>query len=133
MMDQKLTAIVSDLRKMSSEAAADWLMDRYPLGSSDWGEAITILPHLSWKKPDQLRLAHHYLSRLPFASAKPYEAFASFMKVSRLVSILRENAPTSAPDKELLEYHAGPALARAAKTPEDHDLVENFRSELKAR
>ena len=132
-MDQRLASLASDLRKMSSSEAAEWLIDRYPVGSAGWGEAITIMPHRSWKKADQVRLARHYLSRLPYANAKPYEVFASFMKISRLVDILRENTPNSAWDRKLLEYHVGRVLAQAIKKPEDREIVENFISELKAR
>ncbi len=131
-MSRNIEPIVSDLRKLTSRDAAEWLMERYPVGSADWGDAITIIAHLSWKKADQARLADYYLSRLPFASAKPYEVFASFMKVSRLVDILRKNAPSDTSDKGLLEYYAGPVLERAAKTPVDREKVEGFRSELKA-
>jgi hypothetical protein len=122
--------IVNDLRKMASSEAAEWLIEQYPVGSANWGDAIGIMAHLSWKKADQARLADHYLSRLPFASAKPYEVFASFMNISRLVDILRKNAPSGVSDRNLLEYHAGPVLVRAAHTPEDRELVERFRLEL---
>jgi hypothetical protein len=131
-MDQELRSLVGDLRRKSSREAADWLMDHYPAGSTNWGKAITILVHLSWKRAEQVRLANHYLSRLPFASAKPYEAFASFMRVSRLIGILRQNVPSNDRDRGLLEYHVGPVLVRAAKTPADHEAVRRFMSELKA-
>lgn len=130
-MDQKLRTLIGDLRKMSSSQAADWLMDRYPAGSANWGDAMTILVHLSWKKAEQERLANHYLSRVPFASARPYEAFASFMQVSRLIDILRKGIPHDRRDRGLLEYHVGPVLARAARTPADHEAVQRFLSELK--
>ncbi|MGN6580430.1 MAG: hypothetical protein ACTHJ1_10675 [Bordetella sp.] len=132
-MNKTIEPIVDDLRKMTSNEAAEWLIERYPIGSAKWGDAIVIMAHLSWKKADQIRLADHYLSRLPFASAKPYEVFASFMKVSRLVDILRKNAPVGTADRSLLEYHAGPVLMRAAQTPEDREMVENFRLELNTR
>jgi hypothetical protein len=132
-MDQKLASLISELRSMNSSEAAEWLIDRYPVGSAGWGHALTIMAHLSWRKADQVRLARHYLSRLPFANPKPYEVFSSFMKFSRLVDILRENSPSSAPDRELLKYYVGPALERAAKKPEDREILEKFISELKAR
>jgi hypothetical protein len=34
-MDEKSRSLASDLRKMCSEEAADWLMDRYPAGSTE--------------------------------------------------------------------------------------------------
>lgn len=132
-MDQRLRALVSDLRKLSSSEAADWIMEKYPSGGMNSGEAMTIISHLSWKKPDQFRLAEHYISALPFANARPYEVFASFMQVPRLIDILKKRIPSDDRGKQLLEYHAAPVLTRAAKTPEDHEAVRGFLAELKAR
>jgi hypothetical protein len=53
---------------------------------------------LSWKTVDQVRLADHYLSKLPFASETPYAAFASFMSIKRLVGILQRHMPAE-PDR----------------------------------
>src|SRR5262249_8804271 len=131
-MDEKLRSLVSDLRNMGSGTAADWLIDRYPAGSTDWGAALSILPHLSWERADQVRLATHYLARLPLASAKPYEVFASFMQLPKLIDILREKAPKDAQDRGLFEYHAGPVLMQAAKTPRDREVAQAFLSELRA-
>jgi hypothetical protein len=116
---------------MSSEEAAEWLIDRYPAGGTDWGDAIAILPHRSWKTADQVRLAHHYLRRLPFASAKAYEALASFMRISRFIAVLTDYVPDSDRDRDLFNYYVGPVLARAAKTPEDHEAVQRFMRMLK--
>jgi hypothetical protein len=132
-MNQQLRALASDLRKMSSRDAADWLMDRYPAGSNDWGKAISLLRRRSWERADQVRLAHHYLSRLPFASPKPYEAFASFMQVSWLIDIVSEHIPSNEQDRSLLEYHLGPVLAHAAKTAEDHEKLQHLMLVLNAR
>ncbi len=131
-MDERLRSIVGDLRKMGSGEAAGWLMEHYPIASPNWGEAITIIPHLSWKKADQARLADYYLSGMPFASARVYEAFASFMQLPRLIDIMRKHLPTD-DRKQLLEYHAAPVLTRAAITPEDKDAVRSFLLEVAAR
>ncbi|WP_338697437.1 hypothetical protein V5279_11710 [Bradyrhizobium sp. 26S5] len=129
-MDERVRSIVTDLRSKSSSEAADWLMKHYPVGSTGAGEAITIVQHLSWKKSDQTRLAEYYLSGIPFASARPYEVFASFMQTRRLVDIMRKHIPNN-DRKQLLEYHAGPVLTRAAKTPEDHEAVQSFLAEVR--
>jgi hypothetical protein len=131
-MDERLRSIVGDLRRKDSGDAANWLMEHYPVTTDHWGEAIMIIPHLSWKRGDQTRLAEYYLSRLPFASGRVYEAFASFMKVSRLIDVMRKYLPTD-DRKQLLEYHAAPVLTRAAKTAEDHEAVQSFLTELKAK
>lgn len=79
-MDERLRSVVSDLREKGSGEAANWLMEHYPVGGANSGEAFTIIPHLSWKRADQVRLAEYYLSGMPFAHAQPYEVFASFMQ-----------------------------------------------------
>ena len=129
-MDERLRTVVSDLRNKGSSEAADWLTEHYPAGGANSGEAFTIISHLSWKKPDQQRLADHYLSSLPFASARPYEVFASFMKVPLLIEIMRKYLPLG-DRRQLFEYHAAPVLTRAAKTPEDREAVDSFLAEMK--
>ena len=131
-MDQRLRSITSDLRKKSSSDAADWLLERYPVDAADWYEALAIIPHLSWKNADKVRLAECYLSRIPFAHPQPYEAFASFMKVPRLIDVIRKYVPSDDSKKDLLEYHVAHVLKRAAKTAEDHSAVLKFLVELKA-
>jgi hypothetical protein len=130
-IDERLRLILSDLRKKGSSEVADWLMQHYPAGSLGSGEAIILLAHLSLKRADQARLAEHYLSRLPFASARPYETFASFMQVRQLVQIMRKYVPDDQQGKQLLEYYAAPVLNRAAKNAEDHEAVQRFLAELK--
>lgn len=131
-MDERLKAVLSDLRNKGSSEAADWLIGHYPAGGANSGEAFTIISHLSWKRSDQQRLADHYLSGLPFASARPYEVFASFMKVPLLIEIMRKYLPTG-DRRQLFEYHAAPVLTRAAKTPEDREAVDSFLADVKAR
>lgn len=55
------------------------------------------------------------------------------MNVSRLVGIMKKYIPTDEGHRQLLEYHVAPVLMRAAKNPEDHDAVQSFMAELKAR
>jgi hypothetical protein len=131
-MDQHIRSMVADLRKMSSGEAADWLMARYPADCENIGEALDVASHLSWKKADQLRLAEHYLGRLPFANAKPYQALASIMPVHRLVAVLKERIPSDESRRDLLWYLAGPVLTGAVKTARDREAVEAFMSEVKA-
>ncbi len=131
-MDERLRMIVSDLRNRVSGEAADWLTEHYPVDSPNSGEAFTIISHLSWKSPDQQRLADYYLSGLPFASARPYKTFASFMRVTLLIETLRKYLPTDE-RKQLFEYHVAPVLKQAAKTPEDQEAVKSFLAEVKAR
>ena len=131
-MNERQRQILSDLRKKGSSEVADWLMQQYPAGSMDSGEAMIILAHLSLKRADQVRLAEHYFSRLPFAHARGYETFASFMQVRRLVEIMRKHIPADNGRKQLLAYYAAPVLNRAARTAEDHEAVQRFLAVVSA-
>jgi len=131
-MDERLRSIVRDLRKKDSSEAANWLMEHYPAGGPNSGEALKIISHLSWKKADQVRLAEKYLSGVPFADARAYEVFASLMKLPRLIEIMRKYIPRG-DRRQLFEYHVAPVLRRAAKTPEDEKAVQSFLAEVRAR
>jgi hypothetical protein len=111
---------------MNSGEAADWIIERYPLDSLNSGEAMTVISHLSWKKPDQVRLAEYYLSALPFANSKPYEVFASLVPLYKLVDILAKYVPSDDWGKKLLGYHAKSILEGAVKTPKDRDALQSF-------
>lgn len=128
MNNQKLNEMSAALGGMSSQDAADWLMQTYPAGSADYGSAIALITHKSWKRPDQVRLARHYLSKLPFASARAYEAFLSFMAIDLFLKVIKEFLPSDDSDMSLLLYHLRPALERAAKTDSDRELVRMFVS-----
>jgi len=122
--------IVANLRKMESGEAADWLMERYPTTADQWGEAITIIPHLSWKRTDQVRLADYYLSRLPVASARAYQAFASFMKASLLIEVVSRYIPGEN-FIDLFEYYVVPVLTEAVKTPADREALQRLLAEIR--
>ncbi|MCA3081003.1 MAG: hypothetical protein ING71_19725 [Rhodocyclaceae bacterium] len=129
-MDQRIRSLVQDLRKLGSNKAATWLIKEYPADGGRSGDAILMIGHLSWKKSDQIRLAEHYLQGLPFATARPYEVFASFMEISRLIEIMRQYILKS-DRKDLFLYHVGPVLTEAAKSTRNQDIVQNFLEELK--
>ena len=132
-MDQHIRSAAGVLRKMSSGEAADWLLTHYPADSENIGEGLSIASHLSWKKADQLRLAEHFLSRVPFASARPYQMLASIMPVHRLVAALKERIPSDESGRDLLWYHVGPVLSRAARTARDQQAAQALMSDVKAR
>lgn len=125
-MDNKLKMLCAELGKMPSSQAADWLMETYSVDGPEYGTAIALLPHRSWKRPDQVRLAKHYLKKMPFASSKVYEAFASFMSVELLISSIKEQMPTDRSDVNLLMYHLVPVLERSVKNDNDRELIKQF-------
>lgn len=128
MNNQKLKEMSAALGRMSSQDASDWLMQTYPAGSADYGDAMALMTHKSWKRADQVRLARHYLRKLPFASAKPYEVFLSFMKIDLFLKVIKEFLPSDSSDINLLIYHLRPALERAIKSDSDCELVKMFVS-----
>ena len=87
---------------------------------------MSLLPHLSWKEADQLKLARHYLSKIPYASAKPYEVFVSFMTLGNFIRVLKEFLPSQEEDKSLLKYHLKSVLSNAATTDAARKSVEDF-------
>lgn len=129
-MDTQLKALSEKLSKMTSEDAADWLLTNYAVDKAGYGDAIALINHRSWRRAEQIRLAKHYFRKLPFASSKPYEAFASFMSVKLFLKTIEECMPMSEADKKLLLYHLGPVLHKVAKSDSDRELVAAFISRV---
>ena len=117
---------------MRSDEAATWLIENYKIADQHYGEVFTLIPHRSWEKDDQLRLARCFLQALPFASGRPYEAFASFMPIRTLVKVIRECLPNVAPDRiSLLQYYLCPLLRERAQTEADVRAGNELMHELK--
>ena len=129
-MNSELQEVCRELRAMKSNQAASWLMNTYPVTDPDYGDAFQLLRARSWKRAEQLLLARYYLSKTPFASPKPYEAFASFMSLQLLTTVLREHLPKSKSDIDLLAYHLRAVLRNAARTSDDREAVESFLADL---
>ncbi|NVZ21519.1 hypothetical protein [Pseudomonas costantinii] len=111
---------------MSSDQAADWLITKYPIESADWGEALLLIPHRTWKRSDQKRLAKYYFKKLPFSGPRGYESFAAIMSIKLLLGCVAEAIPTEASRVELLLYYLIPALTGAAKNDSDRQLIRDF-------
>ena len=129
-MDSKLQAISLELRAMESGQAASWLMSAYPVSSPEYGDVFQLLKARSWKRADQLRLARYYLQKIPFANAKPYEAFVAFMSLKLFISVLREFLPKPKADVDLLVYYLKSVLEKAAKTSDDRAAVNALLGDL---
>ncbi len=127
-MNEEQKILGQRLRLMESAEAADWLIATYPINSPNWGAALSLLPQRSWEKPEQWRLARYYLAKLPYASAKAYEAFNQIMPISRLAQVLSEYIPQSAEDKQLLLYHLFP-LFDARDSREAAELIAALQEE----
>ena len=120
-MDERQKVLCAQFVKMGSEQAAEWLINRYPVDSIDYGEALLLIPHRSWRRSDQKRLAQHYFRKLPFSGAGGYEAF---------LECARERLPMSASDASLLLYYLTPVLNKFAKNESDRQLIMNFLNEI---
>nr|WP_063571472.1 hypothetical protein [Luteibacter rhizovicinus] len=129
-MDTQLKALSEKLGRMTSEDAANWLLTNYSVDEAGYGDAMALINHRSWQRSEQIRLAKHYFRKLPFASSKPYEAFASFMSLKLFLKTVEECMPASEEDKKLLMYHLSPVLQKAAKSDSDRELVAAFVSHV---
>ena len=112
------------LRSMESSEAADWLLENHPK------DGCIYIAKRSWKKGDQIRLAEHFLSTIPHASAICYEALLSIMSVVRFSNVVEGLMPEKASDRDLLKYYLLPALTKAAKTDEDNFAILQLKNEL---
>ncbi|EIU3228734.1 hypothetical protein [Pseudomonas aeruginosa] len=130
-MDERQKVLCAQFVKMGSEQAAEWLINRYPVDSIDYGEALLLIPHRSWRRSDQKRLAQHYFRKLTFSGAGGYEAFASFMSVKTFLDCVRERLPMSASDASLLLYYLTPVLNKFAKNESDRQLIMSFLNEIR--
>lgn len=111
---------------MTSEDAAEWLINTYPINLDGWGEALILIPHRSWLRADQKRLANYYFKKLPYAHSTAYEAFASFMSIKTLLNCIRARLPMNPSDTDLLLYCLIPALRKFARNHADNQLIADF-------
>jgi hypothetical protein len=128
-MDQHLKSRLAELRNMPSEDAADWLITNCPV-DSETGEAFLLIPRLSWKKRDQRKLAEHYLRKIPYASQRPYEVFASIMQIPGFVDVVEKFLPTREADKKLLRYHLSPVLRKSVRSDADRAAVDALMKKI---
>ncbi|MBT2768564.1 hypothetical protein J7J08_13040 [Stenotrophomonas sp. ISL-67] len=130
MVDIEIIEHSKSIREMSFRDAADWLMENYPAGAPHYGTAFQLMPRRSWKRSDQIRLAEHYLARLPFASSTPYRVFLSFMAAEVFVSQIRKFLPDDESSIDLLRFHLGPVMREAATSDVDRALFSRVMAEL---
>lgn len=118
---------------MTSEQAAEWLINRYPISSEEYNEAFVLIPHRSWGRSEQRRLANYYLGKVPFAAGRAYEALASIMPARVLLKELVYYIPEENADVELMVYYLMPALSKCTRNNLDVRAVEEFKDEVVKR
>ena|SRR5579875_3183084 len=123
----------NQLNELTSEDAATLLMETYPITADNYSEAFIVMNYRSWEKVDQIRLARFYLQKMPFASSKPYEVFASFMSLPILIGIVNELLPAKIDDQKLMAYYLIPVIRKFADSEKNSDIINNFLIELKLK
>ena len=115
---------------MSSEEAATWILSKYKFENNNWGEVFIIIPHRSWEKSDQIRLAEYYLKNIPFANPRGYESFLSFMSLNNFVNTIQKYLPQNKTKKELLKYYLLPLLNKKANSENDKNTISQLEASL---
>ena len=98
-----------------------------------WGNVITLIEHLSWKVPDQVRLAEYYLSRLPHASDRGYSVFLNMMQLERVLAVIERHWPQNTADVDLLLYYLRPVLKKASTNDRQATLVAEWLQKIEDR
>ena len=129
-MNERLKSLSEKLRGMTSQEAADWLLDNYDIHSPNVGDVYTLVQHRSWRRKDQRRLAKKYLSNLPHASDRGYRAFLSFMAIPVFLDVLGNCCSLSRSEIDLLLYYLLPALHKNAKNASDKREISKFIADL---
>jgi hypothetical protein len=125
-----IAEIMEHIKTLPSDAAATLLMKIFPIESLNYSDAFQVLAHRSWSRADQIRLACFYLQKMPFASPRPYEVFASFMDLPRLITIVKERLPANSNDRRLVAYHVMPVLTKNIKSQHDRRALDILCDEL---
>ncbi|MHA6194463.1 hypothetical protein ACX3YG_08850 [Pseudomonas wadenswilerensis] len=127
-MNEKQRLECSQISSMSSEEAAEWLMSQYPVDASGYGEVFVLIPHRSWKRAEQQRLASYYLQKMPFAAGKAYDSLASVMPVRVLLDAASKYVPNDPGRIDLLLYYLVPVLSKRVRSQRDFEVLESFLS-----
>lgn len=111
---------------MSSENAAEWLIETYDFSRRDTGDAYIIMPHRSWAKADQLKLANYFLSNLPHTSDRGYRAFLSYMSLPMFIRVMKLHLPEDIERRKLIKYYLVPLLNAHPQAQANQKLVDEF-------
>ncbi len=103
--DQKI--LYKKLRSLPDEEALLWIEKEFPaLDGQKVGEALNLIPHRSWKKKSQERLARIYLPFVfPAGISRALDVFGSFMSIEKLTDILWDLFQDDIEKLDLINYH----------------------------
>ncbi|QBI01127.1 hypothetical protein [Pseudoduganella albidiflava] len=129
-----LYSAITRLRTLNSADAVDLLIHILPLSNPDYGYAFDLIGHRSWRKRDQIKLCEYYMKNIPFASGKPYTAFAKIMSPHTFLNVLKKAIPTAESDRQLFFYYVEPVLQEFYSAAMNDEKVRSFLSNrLKTR
>lgn len=123
--------MLNELRALGSEAAATYLMTQYGVECRHYfHRPLHLMLHCSWKRSDQVRLAHHFLLTKPFNEhVKHLGDFASFMSLRLLVKLIREHMKIGVLDLWTFRNYVELVLTSKAKSERDKALVSQLMAE----
>lgn len=120
--------MLNELRALGSEEAATYLMTRYGVECQYYFLCpLRLMLHCSWKRSDQVRLAHHFLLTKPFNEhVRSLENFASFMSLRLLIKLMREHMNMKVLDFWTFRNYVERVLTSKAKSERDTALVNQL-------
>lgn len=105
-MTNEFKDIIEKLRKLDNHERYLWLLNEYPLESKDYYLAFQIIPLFSWGRKERKLLMEYYLSKLPFASERPYLVFLKISPLKEFLDVLDKIVDRKINnDLSLLSYH----------------------------
>lgn len=129
-MNLELQNACKTIRGLGSSEAAEWLISNFSFDTGNAGEAFLIMPHRSWAKPEQVKLADYYLRNLPHRSDRGYRALLKFMGLSTFIDAMNRRLPDDREERGLIEYHLRPLLKSHPDRPKYQSMVDDFLASL---
>lgn len=119
-MTEEQRKVLEQLRRMSSQDAASWLIENQPYDMARY------IPKISWRRPEHMVLANFMLKKIPHASARGYEALLQVMGIKKVLYVIEQYMPIDEESKDLLGYHLRPSLKKSVRTEGERVLVKEF-------
>ena len=125
-MNREQREACKTIRGLGSSEAAEWLIEHYGFEAGNAGDAFKIMPHRSWKRSDQIKLADYFLSNLPHSSDRGYRAFLQFMALPTFIEALCRQLPDESRGRELMKYYLQPILKSHPCSQKYQLLIDDF-------
>lgn len=132
-MNKLIVDHLTQLKGFKSENdAIAWLMSNFPAHDGELASvAIKLIPHFSWSRNGQRKLAEFYLpAGFPALVGQFVDCFASFMAIPRLCLILKNIAENDVEYSNVLAYHAIPVISRYCNSSRAVEALNNLTNDL---